>query len=181
MVTTQPLTVARPVPENVMPLQQNVYAPDGLNNMTLVGTLSSCRQAAKSVTLKLQEAVLPEASVAVHVTVVVPTGKVEPDGGTQAAVTPGQLSLAVGGGKVTVPLVASGQVCAATVVTLAGQVIVGGWVSLTVTVKEHVVDTCRVSSSSKQPIVPVFPGTESIIVKVHVPSFGVPLKKERGD
>jgi hypothetical protein len=181
MVTTQPLTIAMPVPENVMPLQQNVYAPDGLNNMTLVGTLSSCRQAAKSVTLKLQEAVLPEASVAVHVTVVVPTGKVEPDGGVQAVVTPGQLSLAVGAGKVTVPLVASGQVCAATAVTGAGQVIVGGCVSWTVTVKEHVADTCRVVSSSKQPIVPVSPATVSTTVKIHAPLFGDPLCMERPD
>jgi hypothetical protein len=126
MVTIHPLTFAMPVPENVMPLQQNAYAPDGLNNTTLVGTLSSCRQAAKRLTLKLQEAVLPEASVAVHVTVVVPTGKIEPDGGMHAVVTPGQLSEAVGGGKVTVPVVASGQVSGATALTLAGQVIVGG-------------------------------------------------------
>ena len=43
-----------------------------------------------------QVAVLPEASVAVQVMVVVPTGKGEPDGGTQATVAPGQLSEAVG-------------------------------------------------------------------------------------
>src|SRR5579871_4064077 len=44
--------------------------------------------------LKLQEAVLPAASVAVQVTCVVPAGKVEPDGGSQLIVTPGQLSVA---------------------------------------------------------------------------------------
>ena len=37
-----------------------------------------------------------DASLAVHVTVVVPTGKVEPDAGTHATVAPGQLSVAVG-------------------------------------------------------------------------------------
>ena len=42
--------------------------------------------------------VLPDASVAVHVTVVVPFGKNEPDAGLHIVVTPGQLSLAVGGG-----------------------------------------------------------------------------------
>lgn len=36
-----------------------------------------------TVTVKLQLAVLPAASLAVHVTVVVPFGNVEPDGGSQ--------------------------------------------------------------------------------------------------
>ena len=47
------------------------------------------------VTVKVHDAVLVEASVAVHVTVVVPFGNVEPVGGTQTTVTPGQLSVAV--------------------------------------------------------------------------------------
>ena len=78
-------------------------------------------------------AVLPEASVAVQVTVVVPTGKTEPEAGVQDVVTPGQLSDAVGE-KVTVRLDAGGQVAAAATKMLAGQVIVGGWVSFTLTV-----------------------------------------------
>jgi len=45
-----------------------------------------------TVTLKLHVAVLPDASVAVQLTGVVPFGKVEPDGGVQLVVTPGQLS-----------------------------------------------------------------------------------------
>ena len=49
-------------------------------------------------TVKLHEAVLPEASVAVQVTVVVPLAKLEQEGGLQEVVTPGQLSLAVGAG-----------------------------------------------------------------------------------
>ena len=48
-----------------------------------------------TVTVKEQLAVLPDASVAVLVTVVVPFGKVEPEGGLLTTVTPGQLSLAV--------------------------------------------------------------------------------------
>ena len=47
------------------------------------------------VTVKLVVAVLPEESVAVQVTVVVPIGKHEPDGGLHVLVTPGQLSLAL--------------------------------------------------------------------------------------
>ncbi len=49
-----------------------------------------------TVTVKEQLAVLPEVSVAVQVTVVVPFGKAVPDAGEQLVVTPGQLSLAVG-------------------------------------------------------------------------------------
>ena len=45
--------------------------------------------------MKVQLDVLPDASVAVLVTVVVPSGKVEPDGGLLTTVTPGQLSVAV--------------------------------------------------------------------------------------
>jgi hypothetical protein len=49
-----------------------------------------------------QLAVFPDASVAVQTTAVVPTGKGEPDAGTQATVAPGQLSVTVGAGYVTV-------------------------------------------------------------------------------
>ena len=51
-----------------------------------------------TVTVKVQLAVFFDPSVAVQVTGVVPTGKVEPDGGLQSVATPGQLSVAVGGG-----------------------------------------------------------------------------------
>jgi len=44
------------------------------------------RSAGSTVTVKVQFAVLPRASVAVHVTVLVPMGNVEPDGGVQLAV-----------------------------------------------------------------------------------------------
>jgi hypothetical protein len=49
-----------------------------------------------TVTVNWQLAVLFDASVAVQVTEVVPFGKVDPDGGIQSEVTPGQLSFAVG-------------------------------------------------------------------------------------
>ena len=48
------------------------------------------------ITVKLQLAVLPLASVAVQVTVVVPTGKQVFGGGAHITVAPGQLSVAVG-------------------------------------------------------------------------------------
>ena len=86
-------------------------------------------------TVNVHVAVFAAASVAVHVTVVVPTGKDEPEAGTHAVVTPGQLSPAVGAAYVTVAAHVPGALLA---VTLAGQVIVGGCVSLTVTVKVHI-------------------------------------------
>jgi hypothetical protein len=48
----------------------------------------------------------------------------------------GQLSKAVGAGKVATPLQRFGVLL---IVTFAGHVIVGGWLSTTVMVKEHVV------------------------------------------
>jgi hypothetical protein len=52
----------------------------------------------KVVTAKLHDAVLPLASCAVQVTVVVPIPNVEPEGGTHVKVAPGQLSVTVGSG-----------------------------------------------------------------------------------
>jgi hypothetical protein len=51
-----------------------------------------------TVTVNEQLAVRADASVAVQLTVVVPSGKVEPEAGVQLVVTPGQLSVAVGAG-----------------------------------------------------------------------------------
>jgi hypothetical protein len=47
-----------------------------------------------TVTVKLQFVLLPQASLAVQVTVVVPSGKVEPLGGVQVTVTGGQVLVA---------------------------------------------------------------------------------------
>ena len=88
-----------------------------------------------TVTAKVHIAVLPAASVAVQVTVVVPTGKKLPLGGTHEAVTPGQLSPIVGGANATIAPQLPGSLLAE---TLAGQEMVGFSVSLTVTVKVHI-------------------------------------------
>jgi hypothetical protein len=48
--------------------------------------------------MKEQFALFPPASVAVQVTVVDPAGKLEPDLGEHTKVTPGKLSVTVGGG-----------------------------------------------------------------------------------
>src|SRR5205823_15105090 len=85
-----------------------------------------------TVTVKLQSAELfPLASVAWQVTVVVPFGKVEPLGGVQVVVEPTQDWKSV----VEEMCGADSQLPAAVVVVmLAGQVTVGAWLSLTVTV-----------------------------------------------
>ena len=83
-------------------------------------------------TLKLQLAVFMLVSLDVQVTVVVPTGKAVPEAGLQATVTPGQLSEVTGGAKLTtVP----GSLGSPITVIFVGQVIAGGWVSLTLTLK----------------------------------------------
>lgn len=93
---------------------------------TVEGLLSSCRHTSNTVTVNAHVAGLPAPSVAVQVTVVVPSGNVDPLGGEQTTLTPGQLSDAVGAGNVTVLLSVAGHVPVATAVTFAGQVIVGG-------------------------------------------------------
>src|SRR5207302_132635 len=89
--------------------------------------------AAVTVTVKLHAAVLALPSVAVHVTVVVPSENVEPLAGAHTKPAPGQLSLTTGFVKVT----AVEQPVVRFVVTFAGQAMVGPCVSLIVTVNEH--------------------------------------------
>jgi len=80
--------------------------------------------------------------VAVQVTVLLPSGKHDPDGGTHCTVAPGQLSLAAGVAKVATAQLEPGLgVCATTV---DGQVIVGSCVSFTVTLKVHIGPTALV-------------------------------------
>jgi hypothetical protein len=97
--------------------------------LTLVFRFSIVADAVSTVTVKLQLVLLPEVSVAVQVTVVVPIGKVEPEAGLQTKPTPGQLSETTGA---KVALAPAGQVGSFTM--LPGQVMAGGSVSLTVTV-----------------------------------------------
>jgi len=63
---------------------------------TLAGQTTTGDSVSLTVTVKEQLLVLPAASVAVQFTGVVPVPKLEPDGGLQLTVTPGQLSLATG-------------------------------------------------------------------------------------
>jgi hypothetical protein len=88
-------------------------------------------QMSNVVTANEQLAVLPDASVAVHVTVVVPSGKHDPDGGEHANVAPGQLSVTAGA-KLTTEQVSPGL--GVITVIAAGHVISGASVSTTVTV-----------------------------------------------
>jgi hypothetical protein len=131
-----PIFVTVPVPVTVSDPQQKMYSPvNELNSNTRFGLVASCKQTSKTVTVNEQVAVLPDASVAVQVTVVVPAGKIDPEGGVHEVVTPGQLSEAVGGGNVTIAPVWLGA--GVTVVTLSGQSIIGGSVSTTVIVNEQ--------------------------------------------
>jgi len=100
--------------------------------VTLAGQVITGFSVSLTVTLKLQVAVLPEASVAVQVTLFVPFAKVEPLAGLHTLVTPGQLSVALTN---QVTLEASQTPAVVFVTMLAGQVITGFSVSLTVTVK----------------------------------------------
>ena len=95
-----------------------------------VGACVSC-----TVTVNEQLPVFAEASDAVHVTVVVPTGNVAPVAGTHTTVAPGQLSDAVGVVKFTT---AEHWPAVLPVVMFAGHVTVGACVSWIVTVNEHV-------------------------------------------
>ena len=108
-----------------------------LKSRTDEGFESSCRHTLNTVTVNAQVAVFPPTSVAVQVTVVVPTGNVEPLAGEHNVLTPGQLSDAAGAGKATTLVVVAGHVAVATAVMLAGHVMTGGCVSFTVTVKEQ--------------------------------------------
>src|SRR5215213_4381261 len=86
--------------------------------------------ASLTVTVKLQLWVLPAASLAVATTVVVPSGKTEPDALLVTTVAAEQLSLAV-----TVKLTGEEhEPGMASTVMLAGHAIVGGVLSMTVIV-----------------------------------------------
>src|SRR5260370_12698573 len=91
--------------------------------------------ASLTVTVKLQLATLPELSVALHVTVVVPTGKVDPLSGLHTTLAAPQLSLADGVGEVTTALHWPWSLFTT---MFTGQAMLGGSISLTVTVDAQV-------------------------------------------
>ena len=88
-----------------------------------------------TVTVNVQVEVLFDASRAVTVTVVVPFGNKLPEAGDAVTVVPGQLSLAAGNAKFTNAPHWPGELLT---VMLAGQVMVGAWVSFTRTTNEQV-------------------------------------------
>ena len=109
-----------------------------------------------TVTVKLQVAVLPDASVAVAVTVVVPFGKFVPEGGLVTTLTPGQLSDAV-----TLKVTTLEHCPVAVVVTiLAGQATVGACVSLIVTVNEQLAELPLASVTEQLTVVVPFGNVE---------------------
>ena len=143
------------------PPQLNWYAPvDALISSLVAGFESSCKQRLNAVTVNEQLAVFPDVSVAVHVTVDTPTGNTDPDGGTHAFVTPGQLSVATGAGHVAATDVAIGHDAPATAVTFAGHVIEGGWVSFTVTVNEQLAELPEASETEQLTVVVPFANVE---------------------
>src|SRR5262249_45917786 len=81
-------------------------------------------QTSQTLMLKLHDAVAPPESVATQLTVVMPSGSAEPEGGLQTTVAPGQLSVTIGSGNVTTAVVLPGV--AATASRSAGQSITGG-------------------------------------------------------
>src|SRR3990172_104589 len=93
-----PATVQTPqLSEQVaMPIPTRASArPGSLQTVWSGGQVIAGACASTTVTVNEQLVVLPAASVAVQVTVVAPTGKVEPEGGLHCKVRPGQLSVAV--------------------------------------------------------------------------------------
>ncbi len=101
-----------------------------------------------TVTSKVALAALPDASVAVHVTVVVPTGNTEPDAGSHATTGAGSVSsTAVGSDQETVApaaLVASTEIADGTPDSTGGVVSAAGGST-----------TSSVSVTEVKPVVPV--------------------------
>lgn len=98
-----PFPMIVPIPVNVLPSQQKLYrpfsVPDVMKSTALLQlSESSSKRPSNTVNVKLQDVVLLEASLAVHVTVVVPTGKLVPVGGEQPTFMGVQFPVTVGGG-----------------------------------------------------------------------------------
>src|SRR5439155_18044827 len=82
-------------PVGVMKLTTALHIPGSVDWVMSAGQTIVGGCASLTVTVKLQVPVLPDVSVAVQLTVLVPTGKVAPEAGLQAIVEPEQLSVAV--------------------------------------------------------------------------------------
>jgi hypothetical protein len=133
MVTAEQLSVAVAVPRAALPTNfpQSV-APGPVVTVTAAGAVITGGVSSVTVTVCVAVAVFPLASVAVWVTVIVPTGKIFPDGTPlRVTVTPGQLSFTAARPRAasvtTLPqITAPGPVV---VTTAAGAVMVGFCVS----------------------------------------------------
>ena len=88
-----------------------------------------------TITWKEQLEVLPDGSVAIEVTVVLPIGKNDPEAGVVVNIAE-QLSVAVTLKLTIVPQVPTGVF----IEILAGQLIIGDWLSVTTKLKEHVAE-----------------------------------------
>ena len=107
-------------------------APVAAFTVMFAGTVSTGGVTSLTMTLNVFTAVLPVKSFAVHDTVVVPTGKVEPEAGAQVTNgEPSTASVAVAKKGTTAELAAAARLT----VIVAGTVSAGGVVSRTVTVK----------------------------------------------
>src|SRR3970282_2263302 len=93
-----PILVAVPLPVYLFPPQQTMYWPSAEFHIIAAKGDSFSIHTSKNVIVNEHIFALPDVSVAVQVTVVVPRGKNDPEGGTHATPTPGQLSLAIGAG-----------------------------------------------------------------------------------
>ena len=108
-----------------------VQRPASVFTERLAGQVIAGFSVSFTVTWNVQLDVFPEASVAVAVTVVAPTGNVDPEAGEAETVAPGQLSV-TGIWKLTTAPQAPGSLLT---VMFAGQVSCGASLSATVTVK----------------------------------------------
>jgi hypothetical protein len=110
-------------------------APAGLVHSAVIsaGQFTVTAAVPSILTRKLQEPVLPVASVAVQVTVVVPMANMLPLAGLHAIVAPGQLSLTPALKLTTAPHSPGSLGC----VISPGQLGSGGWASITRTSKLH--------------------------------------------
>ena len=125
------------VPTGVVYVTSREHCPDVFGCTMFAGHVTDGASLSTIVTVNVHvpSGLFAEPSDAVHVTVVTPTGNVEPDAGTQLTVTtPGQLSVPVG---VTYVTTLEHWPAVFPCVMFAGHVTVGACVSCTVTVNEH--------------------------------------------
>src|ERR1051326_9065614 len=151
------------------------HRPGEAITVTSAGQLMLGGWVSLTITVCGQVMLLPELSVTVQITVLVPTGKSA--GALLVRLTGPQLSDTVGVPRAT--LVAPHRPGEAKTVTRAGQVMLGGWVSLTITVCGQVMLLPRLSVTVQVTVfVPTGKSTGALLVTVTGPQLsatvGVP-------